>query len=175
MTRINCQGREYRENFRLKELMEIGPLLLVQVNVIQQVNALFGQQGTQHLGVVLMLLGHDRAQVFSNFNQLLLGRSPVGGPLGHARFYLLFEGRHAHHEKFIQVGAEDRRELQPLQQGVAIVHRLVQHSPVELNPTQFPVEVVLRIVQVDRLRFRSIGIFRGSSLRPSHYSLPPGP
>ncbi len=44
------------------------------------------------------------------------------------------------HEELIQVGGKDREELEPLEQRRAVVERLAQDTPVELEPAQVPVE-----------------------------------
>ena len=52
-----------------------------------------------------------------------------GRPTG---FDLLLEGRHSHHEVFVQVGAKNRQELQRFQQGSALIQGFVEHPPIEL-------------------------------------------
>jgi hypothetical protein len=39
----------------------------------------------------------------------------------------------ADHEELVQVGAEDREELDALEQRVALVERLFQHAQIELQ------------------------------------------
>ena len=47
----------------------------------------------------------------------------------------------ADHVELVEVGAEDRQELQPLQQAIPRVERLVQYSGVELEPAQLTIDV----------------------------------
>ena len=56
------------------------------------------------------------------------GRSRVGQP------------RHALHEELVEVRAEDGQELDALEQRRALVQRLMQHPPVELEPADVAVD-----------------------------------
>src|SRR5207253_8610472 len=47
-------------------------------------------------------------------------------------------------EELVQVGAEDRQELEPLEPRVRGVGGLFEHPRVELEPGQLAVEVVIR-------------------------------
>ena len=49
-------------------------------------------------------------------------------------------GADALHEELVEVGGEDRQELEPLEQRHAFVERLGQHPAIELEPAQVPVE-----------------------------------
>ena len=59
-------------------------------------------------------------------------------------FHLRLQGRHAHHEEFVEVVAEDGAEFGLIQQGSAWINGLGQHPFVEGDPTQFPVDVAIR-------------------------------
>ena len=67
------------------------------------------------------------------------GREPVGtrelitGP------DVPFQPRHAHHEEFVQIRAEDGEELDALEEGHRGILRLLEHTPVELEPGQLTV------------------------------------
>src|SRR3989442_15714349 len=62
-------------------------------------------------------------------------------------------------EELVQVGAEDRQELEPLEPGVRGVGGLFEHPRVELEPGQLAVEVVIR-------RKRRGDAIRHAQLRP---------
>ena len=49
------------------------------------------------------------------------------------------EGPDPYHKKFVQIAGEDGGKFQPLQQGDALVPRLLQHPLVEAEPGQLPV------------------------------------
>ncbi len=47
---------------------------------------------------------------------------------------------HALHEELVQVGREDREELDPLEERRTLVEGFVEHAPVELEPAQITIE-----------------------------------
>jgi hypothetical protein len=47
---------------------------------------------------------------------------------------------HANHVELVEVRAEDREKLEPLEQRISIIERLVEHPGVELEPTQLAIE-----------------------------------
>src|SRR3989442_527094 len=62
-----------------------------------------------------------------------------------ASFEDALQRRHPHHEKLVQVRAEDREELHPLEQGHARILRLLEHAPIELEPRQLAVDERVRV------------------------------
>ena len=70
-----------------------------------------------------------------------LGRGePVRRPHCEARGLLPEQARHAHHEELVEVGREDRAELDPLEQRLRLVGGEVEHARVELDPRELAVE-----------------------------------
>jgi len=69
----------------------------------------------------------------------------LGRGLPHVRGDLSAQSRHPHHEELVQVGAEDGKEFHALEQPVARVERLVEHTGVELEPAQLAIYVQGRI------------------------------
>ena len=55
------------------------------------------------------------------------------------------QGAHPDHEELVEVAAEDREELQPLEQRNRPVARLFEHAQVELQPAEFAVLVEDRV------------------------------
>src|SRR5580704_5399067 len=55
--------------------------------------------------------------------------------------------RHAYLDKFVQIVRRDGQKFHSLQQRVPDVPRLLEHTPVELQPFQVPVEINTRIVK----------------------------
>ncbi|BAU44486.1 hypothetical protein O77CONTIG1_04327 [Leptolyngbya sp. O-77] len=94
---------------------------------------------------MLMLLCHQGQELLADGFELFLWRAPVERSPIHLCLDLALDARHSHHKKLIQIAAKNRRKLYPLQQGRALVHRLMQHPRIKLNPAQFAAEVVLRI------------------------------
>ncbi len=103
--------------------------------------------------------------------QLLRRRLPVDAEVGPARRQLLFQRRHPHHEKLVQIGAHDGNELHPLQQLVVRVSRLFEHTPLKLQQAQFAVHVKRRFPQYGQ-RLRRFGgwrVFRGRRSTPGRF------
>jgi len=80
-----------------------------------------------------------------------------------AEFDLRLQARHPDLEKFVQVVADDAQEAQPLQQRHVGIFGLRQHSSVELELRQFPIQVKLRIGALGLARL--VGDHRGALLR----------
>src|SRR5215472_8394479 len=74
-------------------------------------------------------------------------RETVRGTFIESVFYLLHEPSHAHFEEFVEVARRDSKELQPLQQWIIRIACLIEHTMIELQPGQFPVEVIRRSVE----------------------------
>jgi hypothetical protein len=64
----------------------------------------------------------------------LAGRRVAGG------FLLLHDARHADLEELVEVGADDREEADPLQQGDGGILRELKHAAIEAEPTEFAVK-----------------------------------
>ena len=82
--------------------------------------------------------------------QLILGCHAVGGTLDDPRGDLLFEARDTDLEELIEVAAEDREELEALEQRRSAVECLMQHATVELEPGELAIQVERRVSEVDR-------------------------
>ena len=72
-----------------------------------------------------------------------MGVKPSSAALGLTAFDLLLQPRHAHLEEFVEVGADDGEELQPFEQRIGGIQRLVEHALVEFQPAQLAVEKML--------------------------------
>ena len=73
--------------------------------------------------------------------QLLVGGPAVGRAGDLAGLDLLAQAGDPDLEELVEVAREDGQELDPLEQRVALVARLVQDARVELEPRQLAVEV----------------------------------
>ena len=139
--RVHRERREHREDVRLEERVDRGPLGAVQFvhgdqadpvaferrqDVAVQAPVALPDQGTHPLGDQL---------------ELLRRRHPVRRAARDAGRELPPQARDPHHVELVEIGAEDRQELQALEQRHALVQRLVQHPGVELQPTQLAVEI----------------------------------
>jgi hypothetical protein len=82
--------------------------------------------------------------------QLVVGCHPVRGAFVISGGKLLLEPRDPDLEELVQVGAEDRQKLEPLEQGIPGVPALPEDAPIELEPGKLPVEVQGRMPKIDR-------------------------
>ena len=75
--------------------------------------------------------------------QLLARRQSVGRPYRQAGFVSALEPGDTHHEELVEVRGEDGQELCPFEQGQRGVFCQRQNPGVEVEPTQFPVQVTV--------------------------------
>src|ERR1043166_3638500 len=80
--------------------------------------------------------------------ELVLRRHAVGSELAQVGGDLLPETSHPHLEEPLEVGAEDRKELDPLEERCPRVPGLVQHATVELEPGELAIDVERRRMEV---------------------------
>ncbi len=78
------------------------------------------------------------------FLYLLGGSAAVNSQIADSGAKLLLQPSNPFHEEFVEVGAYDRSEFNPLQERRSLVLRLVQDTPVEFEPGQLAVEVQFR-------------------------------
>jgi len=73
--------------------------------------------------------------------ELFLGAEAINARLSEVCFHLLNQPRHADFKKLVEVGSDEGEKLQPLEQRVAFVFRLLQHPPIEGEPAELSIEV----------------------------------
>ena len=88
-------------------------------------------------------------------------RVPRSGPIVTNQ---ALEPRDPHHEKLIEVRAEDRQKLDPLEQRHAFVLGFFKHAAIELEPGQFAIDVSVRIhnLPIRAAHFRKIPCYRNN-------------
>ena len=87
------------------------------------------------------MVGDELEHALARGRELLVGGQAVGRAGDLARLDLLAQAGDADLEELVEVAREDGQELDPLEQRVALVARLVQDAGVELEPRQLAVEV----------------------------------
>ncbi len=87
------------------------------------------------------VVGHELEHALARGRELFLGGPAVGRAGDLAGLDLLAQAGHAHLEELVEVAREDGQELDPFEQRVALVARLVQHPRVEFEPRQLAVDV----------------------------------
>jgi hypothetical protein len=76
----------------------------------------------------------------------------------------LLDARDTDLEKLVEVRAEDRKKLYPLDQRLGCVLRFLQNAPIKFEPAEFAVNEILRIPKafVRRLRDLRLGFRRNN-------------
>jgi len=92
----------------------------------------------------VVLARHELVEAAPERVEDLAGRAAVGAAHVHARVDLALEPRDPDHEELVQVRAEDREELEPLEERHVGVERLLEHALVEVEPGELPAPVALR-------------------------------
>jgi hypothetical protein len=72
-------------------------------------------------------------------------RATIHRPLHHLAFDLLLDAGHPYLEELVKIRTGDAEELQLFQEGGVWIDRFVQHTLVEFQPTQLPIDEVLRL------------------------------
>ena len=121
MGRIHAEGGQHGEDLGLKVAGQILTLGLGQILEGLQQDPVAGQLGPQIPLKQGLLLPQFGPQVATDGVHLILGAKAIGGLAADLSPHLLQQPRHPHHKKLVQVGAIDGAELQPLQQGGALV------------------------------------------------------
>jgi hypothetical protein len=136
-----CDGerREDREDLLEVSLAQAG-VVLRDLGVVDDGNALGGEAGA-NLAEEPAVLGDQVLDAVADGRELLAGGPAVGGELRAGRGDLLHEPGDADLEELVEVGSEDRQELRPLQERVALVARLVEDAGVEVEPRELAVDV----------------------------------
>ena len=188
MARVERQRRQHGEDVALEVRPQLPLLLRREVVVGDDRDPFLLELGQQ---VVVPAAVDEPAfalEMGTDARQLLGRRHPVGRRLQCAAFELPHQARDANHEELVQVAAVDRQELDPLEQGMPGIARLLENPAVELEPAQLPVVVVLGKTGLDgrreppgtwiRLRLHGLGrrrrgrrlhqVLSGCSLRVHH-------
>ncbi|MNV09457.1 hypothetical protein D3C71_999470 [compost metagenome] len=104
---------------------------------------------------------------FADARQRLMRLQTIGARLFTGEGDLLLQAGNANFEELVQVAGEDQQKLQPLQQWVGLVQRLLQHADVELQLRQLAVDVQAAVIQTGngnrRCRHSGFGYHRGWS------------
>ena len=121
------------------------PLPLVNFIVLQHYDSVFPERWEDRLVPTAVLTIDQFAGATTDGLQLSQGRHAIGRLVfRRARSERLFaQSRHANHEEFVHVRAENGQELDPFQQRIGCVFRLFQYARVEFQVTQFAIDEML--------------------------------
>jgi hypothetical protein len=148
MGRIEPDGTYYREQLAVEETLDPACRSRRPFRALEKADPFGGEfrdeKGVQHL----VLLFNESMRRLADAEELLgrgeIVRSPLHRSIGH----LLFETRHPDLEEFIEIGAADTKKLQAFEQRDGLILSKFEHAAVELQKTQFPVDVKLRLAEI---------------------------
>ena len=136
-----CHGerREDREDLLEVSLSQAG-VVLRDRSVPDDRHAM-GREAGADLAGKAAVLGDQVLDAIADDGQLLGSGPAVGGELRAPGGDLLHQSGDTDLEELIEVGREDRQELGPLQEWVALIPRLVKDARVEVQPRELAVDV----------------------------------
>ena len=115
MPRIHRQRREHGENLRVEEGVHRQPLARIEVGHVQQPHPVLSQLRQHLLLEDARLLRHHLAHALVDAVEQLRRRHAIASHLSEPGRHLPADAGDAHHVEFVQVRADDREKLQPLQ------------------------------------------------------------
>ena len=167
MARVDRERREDGEDL-LEEPLAERLVVLRDRGVVHDLDPLLGERRAdveRDSRVVRDQLEHPLADRC----ELVLGGPAVRRQRGLARLDLLAQAGDPDLEELVEIAREDREELDPLEQRVALVARLVQHPRVEFQPGQLAIDVRERGLRTCRPpRTPNLRSRDGSGLDGSH-------
>ena len=150
MRGIDRQRRHQGKDVRQIALAQLRPLVVGKLVPADDRDAVRRQQVQQLQIRPAQFLGQILDEREAG-RDLLLRRAAVDRQIMHAGADLLLQAADPLHEELVEIGVDDRQELDALEQPVARVLGLVQHPPIEGEPSQLAIEVERRAREVDRL------------------------
>jgi len=150
VSRVEGQGGQGGQDLALEVPAQELDLLALELGVVEDPHLLSAQRGQELLVPAPARLVEHRLQLLAETRQLLRRRHAVGRRLEGACLELVAQAGDPDHEELVQVAGEDRQELDPLDRLLVRVQRLLEHAPVELEPAQLAIDVVLATSQVAR-------------------------
>ena len=150
VARIDRERRQDREDL-VEEALAERLVVLRDRRVVDELDALGGERPADR-DEDRRVVGDELEDALAGGGELLVGGPAVGRAGDLAGLDLLAQAGDPDLEELVEVAGEDGQELDPLEQRVALVARLVEDAGVELEPRQLAVEV-----REGRLRARARG------------------
>src|SRR6476661_5101861 len=125
MTGIHGQRRQHWKNFLLKIAIGPGSPLRRQLSDFPHVNSILGELRQQFVFPKRILRSHKLAHRLLDAVEQLRGTQPVRTNVACLAFNLLFDSGYPNLEKLIQIRAENREELNPLDERLRGILRFL--------------------------------------------------
>ena len=148
MGRVQSKRTQHRYQFTIEVVSDPLGLRLAPVGTAHETDTALAQGRDQFLVEHEILLLDQLMGLAADGGQDLARTEVVGAGLDRAGFDLLLQAGHPDFEEFVQVGAGDAEELQPLQQRGAGIAGLLQYPLVELQQTEFAVDVEVGMTEI---------------------------
>ena len=120
-----------------------------------------------------ILFRHERVRFFGDRAKHVAGAQIVGTRRGRVDGEAVLQTRHANLEELVEIRRRDAKELEPLEQRHARVHRLLQHAQIERELRQLAVDVVVRKFEIQRVHRGRRNCFRIVNSAEFDYTLRP--
>ena len=122
-------------------------------------NAGGSQRGHQFFAPTLVRAAEQANHRCANGAHLLGRKHAIRPGLEYAFLHLPLQPGHTHHEELVHIGANEGQEHQALEQRIAVVLRLFQHAPLEVDEAELAIDVERGIVKRSR-RLRAVAPLR---------------
>src|SRR5688572_14958981 len=144
MARVHGERRQHREHLGLEEHVDGIPLRRREFAHVHELDTGAVERGYQSLVETFLLSREQLAHPLVDGLELCRRGEAVRTARRYPGRHLPPKASDAHHVELVEVRAEDRQELQPLEKRIALVERLMEHARVELEPAELTVEVERR-------------------------------
>ena len=161
MAWVHRERREDRKDL-VEEALAKCRMVFRDRRIVDELDAL-GGEGPPDVHEHRRMLGDESEDALAGCGELLVGCAAVGRARDLAGLDLLAQAGDPDLEELIEIAGEDGQELDPLQEGIPGVARLVQDTVVEVQPGQLPVQVRERHLRA-RLASGTAGRHRADGL-----------
>jgi hypothetical protein len=141
MRRIDGERRENREDVDVEHLVEVHTVVVVELVPVGEMDAGGCEVGDELVGEDVARTGNESADARPDAAQLLADRLEIRAGAAESGLELHLQAADPHLEELVEVVAEDRHELDALQQRQRRQRREREHALVEVERRQLPVQV----------------------------------
>ncbi len=146
--RIEPDGRDDRCDLVAEIAAHPGLELGRPMPAADEADLMFGKRRQQHVVEDRVLAVDLFMHQLGNARQRLMRLQTIGAGLLAGEGDALLQPGHANLEELVEVAGEDQQELQPFQQRIGLVQRLLQHADIELQLGKLAVDVQRAVIQI---------------------------
>src|SRR4030095_1129912 len=149
-SRIERERCQHRKNRLFEIEPRLVPLVFIQFAIIENKDSRLSQRWSDDRQEMNPGLSNQLCGFGPHSSQLRGWSQTIKRAIVDAGSDLLLQAGHAHHEKLVEIGAHNREKLHPLEERVALILSFFQNPALKLKQAEFPIDVILRAVQIDR-------------------------